>query len=134
MTRVGIALLVIGLLRGAYSMVMAWRDDRFSTATLRAASEEINRQLPAYIGTEMQLVHTSASEGRMVYEFRLVNYKGAGEAIRSPATRQQMQQAACRDDKAREFFRHRVHLLYQIASSDDRPIAAIEIAPSDCGL
>lgn len=130
------ALLLIGLVRGGYGLIAAWRDDGFSTATLRAASEEINRQLPAYIGTELQLVHTNVNEGRFVYQLRLVNYKGALEL--PPATRQEMRQSmrqtACHEGKPREFLRHGVRLLYQFTAADGRPLAAIEIAPSDCGL
>jgi hypothetical protein len=131
--RILTALFVIGLIRGGYGLIAAWRQSPYSAANLRATSEQINRMLPAYIGTEMQLVHTSAGERRFVYSLRLINYKGRGQELESTGTREALRKSACADEKTRDLLRHQVHLLYQIEASDARPLVAIEIAPGDCG-
>src|SRR5262245_12774147 len=127
--RILLSLFVIALIRAGYRFVAAWHDSPYSAENLRAASGEINKLLPASVGTEMQLVHTSATEGRFVYELRLVNDKRTGQAINSESTRQEMRKVACGNEQARDMLRHQVRLLFQIAASDGRPVASIEIVP-----
>jgi len=130
--RLVMALFMIGIIRGVYGLVI--RSRPYSAESLRAASEAINKMLPAYIGTEMQLVHTSVNAGRFVYEFRLVNVRATAEALQTPVNREEIRKAACAEKQAREFLSHDVRLLYRIAAADGRPLAAIEITGADCGL
>jgi hypothetical protein len=59
-------------------------------------------------------MHTSAGEGRFVYELRLVNHRGTGQELQSEAMRQEIRKAACADEKARELLGHQVRVLSQI--------------------
>ena len=89
------------------------------------------------IGTEIQLIHTMASDGKLIYELRLVNYEGTAEqyGVDAPSIKRQMLEAACANSATREQLLGRgIALQFNVGSKGGGPLAAFEIHPADCGL
>ena len=63
--RILIALAALAVIREGITFLMAWRRPVSSSTSLKDVAAEVNRLLPAMIGTEIQLVHTMAAEGRL---------------------------------------------------------------------
>lgn len=135
--RILIALLALSVIWQAIQSLMAWRRPVSSASSLKDVAAQLNRLLPAMIGTEIQLVHTMAAEGTFVYDLRLVNYSGTVEGYQAeaPATRRTMVATACANPTAKnDLLAHGITLRYNVAASDRRPLATFEIHPADCGL
>ena len=135
--RILIALAALAVIREGITFLMARRRPVSSSTSLKDVAAEVNRLLPAMIGTEIQLVHTMAAEGRFVYDLRLVHYSGTSQAYQAevPGIRRTMLQTACENPTAKnELLGRGITLRYNVAASDGHRLATFEIRPADCGL
>ena len=111
--------------------------DPKSAEHLNRIAAEINRSVPVMIDAETQLLPSTAGEGMLVYNYRLVNYSLDQLDPQRFATgaKQKIVQGACNRPETRdEFLKQGVTLRYSYFDKQKRHIATIDVLPADCGF
>lgn len=130
----------VALAAGIYLGWRAWSYpvaplDPSSAEHLAEVAAEINRQVPMMIDPETELLPVQSAEGLLVYNYRLVGYSAAqlDAAKFAAGARRRVVQGACTTPQTREDFLDKgVTLRYAYFDRDRRPIAAVDVKPSDC--
>jgi len=130
-----IALFALGAIRTVVVSVLPILRPYRSSARLKQMADEMNRLLPAMVGTEMELTRVMGSEGMLTEELRLVHYTGTVAAFQRqvPAMRPQMIAIACADRTLRDqFLLREIGVRYNITAADHTHLATVQVLPSDC--
>ena len=111
--------------------------DPRSVDYLRKVAADINRSVPVMIDRETELLPSQAEPAVLIYNYRLVNYSAAQISVEkfAASAKQKVAQNACNRPETRDdFLKQGVTLRYAYFDKDKKFIAAIEVAPSDCGF
>jgi hypothetical protein len=128
---------------GVYFVYLAAPDwftkkaDPRSQEYLGKIAAEINRSVPVMIDQETELMPAVGAPGMLIYNYRLVSYSVAQlDPNRFAANaRQRIAQSVCTRPETRDdFLKKGVTLRYSYFDKDKKPIATVDVTPSDCGF
>jgi hypothetical protein len=131
---------------GALAAYLVWwilpgylteKEDPRSAAYLGKIAAEINRSVPVMIDKETELLPTEGHQGMLIYNYRLVGYSVSQVNPQKFAAgaKQKITQGACNQPETRDdFLKKGVTLRYAYYDKDKRPIATIDVTPTDCGF
>jgi hypothetical protein len=122
--------------RAAPEYFKMWEDPR-SQAHLSKVAAELNRSVPVMIDQETELLPSQGLDGMFIYNYRLVSYSAAQIDAKKFAAgaKQRLVQRACHTSETRDdFLKKGITLRYSYHDKDKQPIAAVDVAPSDCGF
>lgn len=100
-------------------------------------STKLNRELPALLDKETELIITEPAHGMLIYKYRLINVAAAQvdyEKFRVNSKPQLVQLACSRPETRGDYLSKGVTLRYSYFDKDKQHLATIDVTPQDCGL